>query len=175
MTRFWAESNRQALLGNLIGREIGVENDAAHTFGLFRLCGIPVLCMKHKDFDPLIGSDALLRSRQLLEVERERFGIDHAVLGRRLAVGWNLPRPQADAIGNAGAYANGAREITLANPMEARLAGLGFLIEALSATVAGHTQALQTDDATFAIDTLRLKPADVERIVQRAREGLTAG
>lgn len=172
MQRFWTESNRQAQIGSIVGPQIGVDRDTAHTYALFRLCGIPVLRMKHATFDPVIASDALLRSRPLLALERERFGVDHAAVGRRLATGWNLPAEQADAIGNAAAYASGAVDIGKAPPIEGRLAAAGYFIEALSAHLAGRPEALQNEDAVFAIDTLQLKAVDVEQLARLARAGM---
>jgi HD-like signal output (HDOD) protein len=174
MQRFWAESNRQATIGSVIGRELGIDKDAAYTYGLFRLCGIPVLRMKHEQFEPIITSDALLRSAPLIVLEREQFGIDHGVVGHALARGWNLPAELAAAIGRADGNVVPAPDHPDSSGKEVRLAAMGFLIEALSSHLAGNPEALENDETSFAIDTLHLGAAAVKKLAERASAGLDA-
>lgn len=102
MERFWDASALTAEVAACVtkhlGRRIGVRAEDAHTFALFRDCGIPMLMIPFPEYrDVLVraNSEATL---PFTEVETQAIGLDHATLGGQLAEDWLLPEETCLAI-----------------------------------------------------------------------------
>ena len=69
--------------------------------------------------DPMGYSEALREcghgDRSIIDYEQERFGIDHAIVGRELAQRWNLPHEIVVAIGGHHAIGETCPETELAD------------------------------------------------------------
>jgi HD-like signal output (HDOD) protein len=102
MERFWDASAMtaevSAMLVKRIGNGIGIRPEDAHTFSLFRDCGIPMLMIPFPEY-----RDVLIKANQeetlsFTDVEEQAIGLNHAVLGAQLAEDWLLPEETCLAI-----------------------------------------------------------------------------
>lgn len=99
MERFWDFSGQMALATAFFARRLpGVDADEAHSFGLFRDCGIPVMMLRFPDYKRTLGSANADPLRVFTEVEQCTHGTDHATVGFLLAKGWGLPLSLCQAI-----------------------------------------------------------------------------
>lgn len=100
---FWETSARIALLGAwLVGRlgvRDGVRAPDAHTYGLFRDCGIPVLLKANPGYEQTLAAASRERLRSFTDVEAAAsHAADHAEVGAAMAHRWGLPEAQVVAI-----------------------------------------------------------------------------
>lgn len=99
MYEYWDASARIALVAAYLARELGVAKlDEAHTFALFRDCGVPVLLARYPDYEKLLAMTRGGNERQRVETERAEYGYDHALVGATLAQNWHLPTETWHAI-----------------------------------------------------------------------------
>jgi len=99
MYAYWDASSRIALVSAYLARELGAAKlEEAHTFALFRDCGIPVLLARFPEYEQLLASTPGGNERQRMERERLEFGYDHALVGSTLAQTWHMPAPIWNAI-----------------------------------------------------------------------------
>lgn len=91
MERFWEHSANIAQVSALVARRTrAADADVAHTFGLFRDCGMAVMLANCKGYAALLDAGAR-RTPRLLDAEQEAYGTHHARTGARLAHLWLLP------------------------------------------------------------------------------------
>jgi len=92
MYEYWDASARIAMVAAYLARELGVAKlDEAHTFALFRDCGVPVLLARYPEYEKLLAETRGGNERQRIEIERTDYGYDHALVGSTLAQNWHLP------------------------------------------------------------------------------------
>lgn len=98
LERFWDSAEKvatiNAYLCSILPR---APREEAYMFGLFRDCGIPLLMQRFPDYKETLkiaGAD----SRSLAEVEEERHGTSHAVVGYMVGRTWGLSDAVCDAI-----------------------------------------------------------------------------
>jgi len=92
MYEYWDASSHIALTAAYLARELEVAKlDEAHTFALFRDCGVPVLLTRFPDYEKLLNATRCSSERERIESERIEFGYDHALVGATLAQTWFLP------------------------------------------------------------------------------------
>jgi HD-like signal output (HDOD) protein len=89
---FWERATERSFVIAYLARELGVADfDDAHTFGLFRNCGIPLMLLRHADYGAWLAAEQENGMLDITLRERARYGIDHALLGGLLARSWCLP------------------------------------------------------------------------------------
>lgn len=92
MYEFWDASSRVALIAAYLARELDVIRlDEAHTFALFRDCGVPVLLTRYPEYESLLASTRCENERRRTGLEHARYGFDHALVSATLAQTWHLP------------------------------------------------------------------------------------
>jgi HD-like signal output (HDOD) protein len=97
---FWATAARRACLARIIAGHLHAATQAeCFTVGLLMDMAIPVLDHYHKD----VYGDVIARWKengecQLVEMEQEQFGYDHAAIGALMAEVWELPKHIINAI-----------------------------------------------------------------------------
>ncbi|MGH8667565.1 MAG: HDOD domain-containing protein [Burkholderiales bacterium] len=92
MYEFWDASSRVAMIAAYLARELDVIRlDEAHTFALFRDCGVPVLLTRYPEYESLLAMTRSENERRRSEIERSRYGFDHALVSATLAQTWHLP------------------------------------------------------------------------------------
>ena len=95
MERFWDTSAKTAeTAGNIakqLGRGVGIRAEDAHTFALFRDCGIPMLMIPFPEYRNVLILANQETELSFTEVEDRAIGLNHAVVGAQLAEDWLLP------------------------------------------------------------------------------------
>ncbi|MBS0335405.1 MAG: HDOD domain-containing protein [Proteobacteria bacterium] len=130
MQRFWEESSGiAAAAAGIAARLEGVDPAEAHTYALFRDCGIPVMLRRFPVYAEVVEANRGKPGSHLVAVEDNRFRFNHANVGFALARSWLLPGAMCKAIlyhhqpQAAAAY---VRDVEPANP---RLVAFGMLAE----------------------------------------------
>lgn len=102
MERFWDASAMTAevsgMLVRQIGNGIGIRPEDAHTFSLFRDCGIPMLMIPFPEYRDVLARANREEQLGFTEVEDRELGLNHATLGAQLAEDWLLPLDTCQAI-----------------------------------------------------------------------------
>lgn len=91
LRRCWRHTMATAVLSNEISRRCGAFTDAAYAAGIMHDIGRLGLLVAYPAIYEDTVRDAAARSLDLLDYEREVFGMDHTEAGRLLSVKWNLP------------------------------------------------------------------------------------
>lgn len=96
---FWDGASRIAQTALVVASRLRrFDREEAHTYALFRDCGVAVLVQRFPAYviprEVHNGEEGL---RALAE-EEERYGASHARIGRALAASWHLPTTLSDAI-----------------------------------------------------------------------------
>lgn len=132
MYEFWDASSRIAMIAAYLARELEVARlDEAHTFALFRDCGVPVLLTRYAEYESLLAMTRCENERRRSEIERSRYGFDHALVSATLAQSWHLPTDMWQSI---RIHNNYDQPTFAADPNQARAApliALGLLSEQL--------------------------------------------
>lgn len=104
LERFWNASAQIAALSGWLTQIVRLGNlraDDAHTFGLFRDCGIPVMLRRFPSYEKILASANDDARQQFTLVEQQglpEFPTDHAMVGHLLAENWFLPEEICQAI-----------------------------------------------------------------------------
>lgn len=81
-----------------LGRGLGVRPADAYTFGLFRDCGMAILQLRHKDYPAVTLHARADATEPFTAAEQAALGLNHAVVGAKLASEWRLSETLAWAI-----------------------------------------------------------------------------
>jgi HD-like signal output (HDOD) protein len=104
LERFWQSSAQIAALSDWLVQVVAkgkLRADDAHTFGLFRDCGIPVMLRRFPTYHQVLSranDEAILPFTQVEQYGLPDFPIDHALVGYLLAQNWWLPEEFSLAI-----------------------------------------------------------------------------
>jgi HD-like signal output (HDOD) protein len=96
--RFWDQSARTALACAWLARKMGHDVDTAHVFGLFRDAGMPLLMKRFRDYKDSLRLANEGGERLFTDIEDERHGTNHAIIGALLARNWHLSDNLREAI-----------------------------------------------------------------------------
>lgn len=104
MERFWDASARIAEAAAMFARDHGngdrIRPEDAHTFALFRDCGIPMLMIPFPEYRDVLAKANTEPDLAFTTCEDQAIGINHAQLGAQLAHDWLLPEDVCLAIGH---------------------------------------------------------------------------
>ncbi len=103
LERFWDASARIADLSGWLARHLGIaglQAEDAHTFGLFRDCGIPVLLGYFPQYEALLLRANCDAVHCFTGIENAELSTNHAMVGCMLAQSWWLPEEICLAIRN---------------------------------------------------------------------------
>jgi HD-like signal output (HDOD) protein len=163
MQRFWEDSAQLADTAADIARGVhAVNRDDAHTYALFRDCGMAVMIGKFRDYAQVLDLHASRPSPELILAEEARYRFNHARVGYALARGWLLPEPLCKSIlfhHNIAQVAAGVAETEAADPS---LVAFGLLAEQVFSLRSGR--GLRPDWAAseaFVLHALRLTPEQI--------------
>jgi HD-like signal output (HDOD) protein len=93
LSTFWNSASQLGLMVAYLARELGVADfDDAHTFGVFRDCGAPLMMAKFPGYQELFEATHIDGTQNVSQTERASYGIDHASVGALLATSWGLPK-----------------------------------------------------------------------------------
>jgi len=169
MQRFWDKSSAIAAAALVAARRVsGIDLDEAHTYALFRDCGMPVMIGKFNDYANVIDRLEHVPGAQVTALEQTNYQYSHARVGYALARGWLLPEPFCRAIlyhHDFEKVASGRRET---EPANRKLVAFGLLMEQLATLRAGGSVCPDWESGEqFVLETLRITPDD---IIALARE-----
>ena len=167
MQRFWEQSTRLAEMAALVAQRVrGLNPDVAHTYALFRDCGMAVMIGKFPSYVDFLDLLDHQPGKRVIVTEEARFRFHHARVGYALARGWRLPEPMCKAI----LYHHDLEMVMASHrdvdPADPRLVAFGLLAEQLVALRAGR--GLCPDwlmGEEFALETLGLTADDVVDLV----------
>lgn len=164
---FWSASTRLGLISACLSRLLGVaDRDEAHTFGLFRDCGMPVLHGKFPDYARIVEM-ATASGRRFTDVEEEACGVDHACVGAALADSWSLPRHMSQAIVWHHVHDVITMEDSPILDRSKDLMALGLVAERIAATRDGEQPGAEwVLGGEYALAHLSLTVADVDELQQ---------
>ncbi len=169
LRRFWDESSRTAAAAaGIAARLKGVDPDLAHTYVLFRDCGIPVMLRKFPAYAEVVDGNRLKSGDRFVAIEDMRFGFSHSKVGFALARGWLLSDPMCKAIlyhHQPRAAKAFTRDLEPADP---RLIAFGMLAEQVVAIESGGGLCPDWQvNEEFVLETLAISP---DEIVALARD-----
>ncbi len=99
MARFWDGSEKRAIgISMLAKRTRNVSSELAYTFGLFCDAGIPLLKGAFPSYLETLLHANLKASDEFLQVENDRHGVNHTIVGALLAERWSLEPEIVQAI-----------------------------------------------------------------------------
>jgi HD-like signal output (HDOD) protein len=98
LQHFWDSSMRTAMVCAWLAQRLrGVSKETAHLYGLFHDCAIPLMLTRFPDYLKTLEL-AASGSGLLIELENERHGTNHVIVGKLLASNWQLPEMLRQAI-----------------------------------------------------------------------------
>ncbi|MDP1734035.1 MAG: HDOD domain-containing protein [Sulfuritalea sp.] len=168
MQRFWDKASGIAAAALVAARRIsGIDLDEAHTYALFRDCGMPVMISKFTDYANVIDRLEHVPGAQVTALEQMDYQYSHARVGYALARGWLLPEPFCRAIlyhHDFEKVATGRREV---EPANRKLIAFGLLMEQLATLRSGGGVCPDWESGEqFVLETLRITPDDIIALAQ---------
>lgn len=99
LERFWDSAEKVASISAYLGTVIPkAPRDESYTFGLFRDCGIPLLMQRFgAEYMETLKLSAG-QDKPMIQIEDERHGTSHVVVGHMVAKIWGLPEEIVEAI-----------------------------------------------------------------------------
>jgi HD-like signal output (HDOD) protein len=169
MRRFWDDSAHLAATAADICAYIkAVDRDEAHTYALFRDCGMAVMIARFADYGELLEARAHSPGMGLIAGEDAKYRYNHARVGYSLARGWLLPEALCKSIlyhHDIARVSTGHIDIA---PIDTRLVAFGLLAEQVVALRAGR--GLCPDwlpGESFVLQTLKLDPDQIVAMGER--------
>lgn len=168
MARYWEQSAALAATAVSLARQLrGIDADEAHTYALFRDCGMLVMLKKFGDYTSLMDQMPHLPGTQIIAQEQSRYRYSHARVGYALARGWLLPEPFCLAIlfhHAPDTLAQGRRETDGTNR---KLAAFGLLVEQVVALKQGEGLCPDWPQGeSFVLETLGISPDEIVTLIQ---------
>lgn len=168
MQRFWDKSSGIAAAAMVAARRIsGIDLDEAHSYALFRDCGIPVMIKKFGDYANILDRLEHVPGVQVLAAEQTDYQYSHARVGYALARGWLLPEPFCRAIlyhHDFEKVAGGRREV---EPANRKLVAFGLLMEQIAAFRCGGGVCPDWESGEqFVLKTLGIAPDEIIALAQ---------
>jgi len=134
MQRFWDNSMRIAGLAAAIAVRLKEMNrDAAHTYVLFRDCGMLVMLRKFPPYADIMDQSGHIPGAQFTRIEEARFQYNHARVACALARSWSLAEPLCGAIFCHHELALIGKSAPTAEPPDKKLIAFGLLAEQIAA------------------------------------------
>ena len=172
MQRFWDESGRVAATALAVARRVpGIDLDEAHTYALFRDCGMPVMIKKFPDYARIFDSLGHTPGAQVTTLEEMRYRYSHARVGYALARGWLLPEPFCRAILYHHEFEKVAAGHRDTEPANRKLVAFGLLMEQVAAFRAGRSLCPDWESGEqFVLDTFGIAPEEIIALAQETEE-----
>jgi HD-like signal output (HDOD) protein len=163
MVQFWDGSAKTALIAGYLARELGAAKlEEAHTFTLFRDCGVPVLLTRFPDYEELLSTTRMENELRRSEIERIRYGFDHALVSATLAQSWHLPRDMWQAIRMHNQYERPGFDENEGGEKFARWIALALLAEQLH----------RIHRSTYSAEEWVTEDAFIERVIGPVKDRL---
>lgn len=99
LERFWDSSSHSArICAELSGIIPGTTVERAHTFGLFRDCGIPIMISRFPNYKTILAEANNTVDRSFTAVEDSYLNTNHAAIGYLMTRNWGLPKVISSAV-----------------------------------------------------------------------------
>lgn len=95
---FWEHSAQVAHATGLVARQLGVGANDAFAAGLLHDLGEGIMCRTAPDVWAEVEEATEKDTTERLDLERDRFGHDHAEVAGRILRAWHLPESLSDAV-----------------------------------------------------------------------------
>lgn len=169
MERFWDGSLRIARLAAAVAARLrGVNGEEAHTYVLFRDCGMLVMLGKFPKYADLMEQGTRMPGAQFTRIEDTRFHFNHARVACALARSWSLPDSLCGAIFCHHELGMAEQSAAWATVADRKLIAFGLLAEQIAAL---HlNQGLCPDWAgaeRFVLSTLDIAAEDIVELVEQ--------
>lgn len=168
LERFWDRTMHIAgLAAEIAGRLKDVDRDAAHTYVLFRDCGMLVMLRKFPQYTEIMDQCDAISGMQLMRIEDTRFRFNHARVASALARSWSLPETLCGAIMHHHEFALMAKNTIAGEAADRKLVAFGLLAEQISALHADRGLCADwTEGERFVLDTLGIEPDEIVKMTE---------
>lgn len=166
MARFWDGSEKRAIgISMLAKRTRIVPPDIAYSFGLFCDAGIPLLKGTVPSYLETLSQANLKAAGEFLQVENDRHGINHTIVGSLLAERWSLGPEVVTAI-----RMHHTHQVLFDksySPLVRSLIALNYVVEKAIQEYRGQAGSLEWAAAgSHASEALHISPADVDHLCE---------
>jgi len=167
MDDYWESTSKMAELNGSLARNIpGMDRATAHTFALFRDCGMLAMIGKYKDYKPVLPGKKADKNKSVLQVEDERYQMNHARVGYHLAKSWLLTDEICYAILHHHDFNALESGVTVLPGAGARLVALALLSDKVFNRQELGLKSSEWDKGSqFALKQLGLTPDKVDDLV----------
>ena len=166
--RFWDSTMQVAgLAAEIANRLKGMDRDAAHTYVLFRDCGMLVMLRKFPRYAEIMEQSAAIRGSQLTRLEDVRFQFSHARVASALARSWSLPEILCGAILHHHEFELMAKKTIESEAADRKLVAFGLLAEQIAALHANRGLCPDWEAGErFVLDTLDIGPDEIVKLTE---------
>ncbi len=173
MERYWNSSMASGLIAALLARETGrCDQGTAHTYGLFRDCGMAVMMRKFPIYADILDGSALASGEPITEIEGERYATNHCRIGARLAHSWHLSATLVYAILNHHCMLTSVDSTRGATPDSRVLVCLGLVAEKLYCDATGQRCHDWRHGGEVALEFLGLRAEMLEGLTDQVKASL---
>lgn len=167
MERFWTSSMALArTAAGIAGRVRSLPRDEAHTFALFRDCGVAVMIQRYPDYAAHGGNGSVSVGGGVTIHEERRYRYHHGRVGAALARGWSLPERLCSAIQHHHDLESAMQGRIGLGAESRRLIAFGLLAEQVVSLRDGRGLCLDWRRAeSFVLGMLNLTPDEVVGLV----------
>jgi HD-like signal output (HDOD) protein len=168
MTLFWEHSMRIAGLAAAIAARLkGMDRSEAHTYVLFRDCGMLVMLRKFPQYADIMEQSTKTPGAQLTRLEDTRFQFNHARVACALARSWFLSEPLCAAILYHHDFALVEKNAPAAQLPNPKLVAFGLLAEQIAALHVNQGLCPDWIDAErFVLATLGIGADDIVELTE---------
>lgn len=163
LERYWDNAMRIAGMATAIAARLKAVNcDEAHTYVLFRDCGMLLMLRRFPQYAAMIDQCAHIPGAQFTRIEDTRFNFNHARVACALARSWSLAEPLCRAIFCHHEFAQMPRDAPMAEPPDKKLVAFGLLAEQIASLHANRGLCPDWIGAeSFVLDTLGITADDI--------------
>lgn len=163
LERFWDSTMRTAgLAAEIAGRLKNMDRDAAHTYVLFRDCGMLVMLRKFAQYGEMMEQGASVTGAQMTRIEDIRFKFNHARVASALARSWSLPETLCGAIFYHHEFDLMSKTSVATEAADRTLVAFGLLAEQITALHLRQGLCPDWKDGErFVLDTLDISPDEI--------------
>jgi HD-like signal output (HDOD) protein len=163
MARFWSGTAELAqCAAGLAGRLRGVAPDEAHTYMLFRDCGIAAMIGQFDDYEDVLDAFLYTPGARVTVMETARYRFNHTRVGYAFTRNWMLPEALCQSILYHHDFEQLGANVPELGTINHRLIAFGLLAEQIVALRRG--EGLCPDWAPqerFVLETLSITPEEI--------------
>ena len=176
MDEYWEISSGIAEINAALARHFkNVDRDGAHTFALFRDCGMLAMMQGYKGYKPVFPGAESSSAQSVTASEDKRHGMNHARIGCQMAKEWLLPDEVCLAVLRHHDYTE--LQADGADMPAVSLQHIALTLAAESIYVKqelGMTSTEWVRGGEFALDQLAITQADLDNIAETVTAELAA-